>query len=46
MQGKDITKSTFSQLFKPITGNDFLKTLNVLEADKYLKKLNTSSLLN
>ncbi len=29
------------QLFKPITGNDFLKTLNFLEADKYLKKLNT-----
>ncbi len=32
MQGKDITNSTFSQLFKTITGNDFLKTLNFLEA--------------
>ena len=41
MQGKDITNSTFFQLFKPIIGKDFLKTLNFLEADKYLKKLNT-----
>ena len=41
MQGKDTTNSTFFQLFKPIIGKYFLKTLEFMEADKYLKKLNT-----
>ena len=38
MQGKDTTNSTFFQLFKPIIGKYFLKTLEFMEADKYLKK--------
>ena len=39
MQGKDTPKSTFLQLFEPIFRNS--ESLKNMEADKYLKKLNT-----
>ncbi len=45
MQGKDINKSTFFQLFKPIINENFLNLLSKMEADKYLKKLSTIELL-
>lgn len=41
MQGKDINKSTFFQLFKPIINENFLSFLSDMEADKYFKKFNT-----
>ncbi len=45
MQGKDINKSTFLQLFKPIITESFLNLLSEMEVDKYLKKLSTVELL-
>ena len=45
MQGKDINKSTFFQLFSPIINENFLNFLSAMEADKYLKKLNTVELI-
>ncbi len=36
MQGKDTTKSTFSQLFKAVT--DFSQSFSKTEVDKYVKK--------
>ncbi|SHJ88105.1 transposase, IS4 family [Anaerobranca californiensis DSM 14826] len=45
MQGKDIINSTFFQLFKPILNEKFLTALNIMDADKYVKKLKTTQLL-
>jgi hypothetical protein len=41
MQGKDITNSTLSQLFLPISDKRILEKLNSLGVDKYVKKLTT-----
>ena len=45
MQDKDTTKSTFIQLFEPIHNKYFLKYLEDQEADKYVKKLTTTQLI-
>jgi hypothetical protein len=45
MQDKDTTKSTFIQLFKPILSKTFLQRLRDLNADKYVKKLKTTQLI-
>jgi IS4 transposase len=45
MQDKDTTKSTFIQLFEPILSEKFFVRLKDLEADKYVKKLKTTQLI-
>ncbi|HOV80444.1 MAG TPA: IS4 family transposase [Bacillota bacterium] len=45
MQDKDTTKSTFIQLFEPILSEKIFVPLKNLEADKYVKKLRTTQLL-
>ena len=45
MQGKDIKKSTFLQLFSPIINEKFLNLLSDMEIDKYFKKLSTVELI-
>ena len=45
MQGKDIKNSTFNLVFKPIFNENFLATLTTMDADKYIKKLKTTQLL-
>jgi hypothetical protein len=45
MQDKDTTKSTFIQLFEPILNKQFFQRLKDLNADKYVKKLKTTQLI-
>jgi IS4 transposase len=45
MQDKDTTKSTFIQLFEPILSKKFFVRLKDLGADKYVKKLKTTQLI-
>ncbi|GAW29821.1 DUF4372 domain-containing protein, partial [Carboxydocella sp. ULO1] len=39
MRGKDITKSTFFQLFQPIFHEKIFQLINNAGVDKYVKKL-------
>lgn len=45
MQGKDIKNSTINLLFKPIIDENFLIALDTTNADKYVKKLKTTQIL-
>ncbi|MCK4257811.1 MAG: DUF4372 domain-containing protein [Halanaerobiales bacterium] len=42
---KDITKTTFYQLFEPIFQKKFLDSLLTNQVDKYVKKLTTTQLI-
>lgn len=45
MQCKDIKNSTFNLVFKPIFNEKFLTALDTMDADKYVKKLKTTQML-